>query len=98
MPQNASDTFFATTSSLTSITGSSNSTNIAAVNPGRKTLYVMNDTTDAVYIRFNGPASSAAFNIKIPAQQLWEIPKPPLQDAIFAACAGTGSVKTTDVS
>lgn len=99
-PRDVADTYFESSFLTGSVTASVGSQQLVPFSSYRKNFFIMNDTPDLVFVRFqDGAASSQAFTIRIPSYVLYELPKPPLRESIHVACGGSsGSVRWLEIS
>ena len=97
MAYNVSETYFfrgITTGSVSATTGS---VVVLADNPERKMATFCNDSTATMYLKFGPNASFTDFNVKLLADDYYELPKPVYTGSLSAKwTAVTGSVKVSD--
>lgn len=86
----------AAAATLTNIGAAAASTTIAASNTARQALYIFNDSTEAMYVKYGTSASPTSFTVKLLAGDFWEMPTRPIYTgeltAYWAAASGTGRV------
>lgn len=72
---------------------------VAGVNPQRKALSICVDSPDPAFLNINAPASSAAWLVRIPSYQVYELPKPCPTGSVYIACgSASGSIRWMDIS
>lgn len=59
---------------VTSVADTASSTTLAAANGRRIGLYVFNDSTSDLYLKYGASASTTSFTVKIPSGYFWEMP------------------------
>lgn len=98
--RDVSQTYFVNGYLSGSVTASAGSQLVVRENPYRKNFCITNDTPDPLFLRFfDGNASSALYNIRVPSYTLYELMKPPVTGAIHVAFGGvSGSAKWIELS
>lgn len=83
---------------LSNVSCSATSKMLIDANGSRRALYVFNDDTKTMYLKYGTTASSSSFTVKLAAGGYWEMPPPVYPgriDVIWdAAC--TGSARVTE--
>lgn len=100
MPKNTSDLFFAYGWSTGSLTASMTSQMLVNESSERKSLSLMSNCPDPIFLRFrDGAVTSALFTIRIPSYQLYEVPAPVLSASVHIVFgSASGSVKWLEVT
>lgn len=90
----------ASTSSVTSVASSATSVSILALTAGRKGAYFYNDSTQVLYLKFGGTASSSSYTVQIGAGGFFEMPSKPVYtgaiDGIWASA--NGNLRITELT
>lgn len=83
-----------------SVGASASSVTLLAANPARLTMYVYNDSSSAMYLAFSTTASTSAYNIKVPANTLYEMPYGSVYIGVISAIwdSATGQARVTEVA
>ena len=85
---------------LTNVAASATTVSILASNTARIAVYLYNDSSSAMYLAYAATASTSAYTVKIPANNLWEMPATPMYTGALSALwdSATGNARITQLS
>ncbi len=88
------------TATLTNVAGSATSVSILALNTARKGMTLYNDSSSAMYLAYAPSSSITAYTVKIPANNLFEMPATPVYIGAMSALwdTATGNARITELS
>lgn len=89
----------ATTATLANVAASATSVTLQASNTARKGLYIFNDSTASLYVKFGTTASSTSFTVFMGPGAYYELPLPVYSgrvDGIWTSA--TGSARMTEIT
>lgn len=90
----------ASSATITRVNDTASSVQLVASNASRKGLYIHNDSTQALKIKYGTTASATDYTAKIPPDGFWEMPTAPVYtgrvDGIWAADA-SGAAQITEL-
>lgn len=89
-----------TTATLSNVADSATSVSLLASTAGRRGCIIVNDSTEALYLKYGATASTTSFTVKLGPGQYWEMPTPIYTgaiDGIWAASA-SGSARITELT
>lgn len=83
---------------LANVSDSASSAPIFAASAGAKGRCVFNDSTQVLYLKFGGTASTTSYTVQIPAGGFYEFPQPVYGGAVDGiwAADGSGAARTTE--
>ncbi len=88
------------TATLTNVAGSATSVSILTSNTARKGMAVYNDSSSAMYLAYASSSSTTTYTVKIPANNLFEMPVTPVYTGAMSALwdTATGNARITELS
>lgn len=87
-----------TTATQTSVAGNATSTQLVASNTSRRGLYIYNDSTANLRIKYGTTASVTSFLVLIPPGGYWEMPMPVYNGIVHGIWeAANGNARITEI-
>lgn len=86
------------TATVTQVASSASSVTLQAANTNRLALYVYNDSTQILYLKYGATASTSSYTVQIPSQGFYEVPGRVFTGLIAGIWAGAnGNAYVTEV-
>lgn len=87
------------TSTVTRVTSSATVVTLKAANTSRRGLYIFNESTSLVYIKFGSTATSTDYTVRVAAGGYFELPTPVYNGIVTGIWASAnGAAQVTEVS
>lgn len=93
-------TSVSSSASLKQVSAAITNTSILAANANRKGASIYNNSSANLYLAFGATAATTAFSVKVPPNNLYEFPNPPVWTGAVSGIwdAANGNAQVTEVS